>query len=166
MTELEYLRQELQLAEASTQHGAERGTRIYFYTAVKPLLDEAWELVAVEGWKGDWQKAAKHTLLSLACGRDVRDTRDLGDRAVFMVTRWLNGLQPAWTSADPDAQTQGHAMCIRRKEVVALLTKHYRQAVWERAEEYQLAHDRKFYRCEAVPMSAETEKLIAEMFDA
>lgn len=123
--------------EIATTDGGERpwkATIISFHDAILPILDEAWAAVKVRGWKGDWVRAAKHVFLGQVTDTYVTHSPQIGATHLGMVTRWLRGLQPTWTSEEPDAPTQ--AIVDRKAETVALVTQTEWRTVWERAQFY------------------------------
>jgi len=151
MTEIEYLRVELQYAELKAGAEPSKGLLIAFCDAIKPALEKAWRSTELRGWKTDWIRAARHDFLSEALGRSVYSTKEVPPQALHMIMRWLDGLQPTWTSEDPDGLTQALAQIARQEEIVVLATRGGLDSrVWQRADVYCGEHPNHRYARERV----------------
>jgi hypothetical protein len=113
-----------------------KATLIEFHDMIEPILKEAWAKVQIRGWKGDWVRAAKHVFLGHIVSASITHTGQVASKHLAMVTRWLQGLQPTWTSADPSALDQAINAIDRKQEITELVTVTLWKEVWLRAEFY------------------------------
>jgi len=108
-------------------------TRFHLYQVLQPYLEHAWEHVSVKGWKVDWERAAKHVLLSYLTALPINDTRKLPQRWAEEIVDWLRDETEEKFTA-----------------VTTLLRREMFDVVWDQADQLMLAHDRQYYTREKI----------------